>query len=82
MIVCIITLTLLAYLNIHDFFPSSGAEDLPVAVINGLGPIAALPATWGQLKSMYRGVRTLWRAVERISEQCRSLRVHFRKHGR
>ena len=38
----------------HDLFPSSGAEDLPVAVINGQGPIEAQAATWGQLKSMYR----------------------------
>jgi len=38
----------------HDLFPSSGAEELPVAVINGQGPIEAQTATWGQLKSMYR----------------------------
>jgi hypothetical protein len=38
----------------HDLFPSSGAADLPVAVINGLGPIAAQVATWSQLKNMYR----------------------------
>jgi len=38
----------------HDLFHSSGAEDLPVAVINGQGPIAAQAATWSQLKSLYR----------------------------
>jgi hypothetical protein len=34
--------------------PSSGAWDLPVAVINGPAPVAGRTATWGGLKALYR----------------------------
>lgn len=34
--------------------PSSGAWDLPVAVINGSAPLATTQATWGGVKSLFR----------------------------
>lgn len=36
------------------FQPSSGSWDLPVAVINGQGPVAGESQTWGQIKATYR----------------------------
>ena len=34
--------------------PSSGAWDLPVAMINGQAPVAAESASWGDVKSLFR----------------------------
>lgn len=33
--------------------PSSGAEELPVAVINGAAPVPVAAGTWGAVKSLY-----------------------------
>jgi len=33
--------------------PSSGAENLPVAVINGEAPVRVVPVTWGAVKDLY-----------------------------
>jgi hypothetical protein len=38
----------------HALYPSSGAADAPVAVINGLAPIATDEGSWSRLKASYR----------------------------
>ena len=51
-----------AYYRVDDFYtgiqtvmnPSSGSQDLPVAVINGPAPVAEEHPTWDQLKAQYR----------------------------
>lgn len=34
--------------------PASGSASAPVAVINGAAPVAVQPATWGQVKGLFR----------------------------
>lgn len=38
----------------HALYPSSGASDLPVAMINGEAPVAVETGSWSRIKAIYR----------------------------